>query len=173
MHDARVRWKQVDNTTIEYDLSMSGSDLAEVLRKPEVWQPIADEVVEAVREKQQINPEYRGLISCMEQKDATRVYDYLAGKYPGLRVLKATTEDGAHRVLIGAVGVQGVVAHLVAQTRAATGQGPDLVPVIERTTNAGARDDAGAADEEDVHRLPFRVRTTSRGDPSSGTPTLG
>jgi superfamily II DNA or RNA helicase len=94
MHDARIRWKQVDNTVTEYDLSASGADLAEVLRKPEVWQPIADGVVEAVREKQRINPKYRGLISCMEMQEARQVDAYLRGRYPGLRVLKATTEEG-------------------------------------------------------------------------------
>jgi superfamily II DNA or RNA helicase len=96
MHDARVRWKQVDNTTIEYDLSASSADLADVLRKPEMWQSIANEVVAAVREKQNICPEYLGLISCMEMQDAKRVYDYLTepGRHPGLRVLKATTDDG-------------------------------------------------------------------------------
>lgn len=96
LHDARIRWKRVDNTVTEYDLSVSGDDLADVLRKEDVWRPIADGVVAAVREKQRANPEYRGLISCMEQKDAGRVYDYLTkgNRYPGLRVLKATTEDG-------------------------------------------------------------------------------
>ena len=95
LHDARVRWKHVDNTVTEYDLSAKGSDLAEVLRKPEVWQPIADGVVAAVREKQRVNPEYRGLISCMEQNDAKRVYAYLGKKYPDLKVRKAISEDGA------------------------------------------------------------------------------
>lgn len=94
VHDARIRWKRVDSTVTEYDLSTSGDDLADVLRKPEVWQPIADEVVAGVREKQRINPKYRGLISCMEQKDAARAHDYLTNRYPGLKVLKATTEDG-------------------------------------------------------------------------------
>lgn len=96
MHEARVRWKHVDNTTTEYDLSGNGDYLIDVLRKPEVWQPVADGVVSAVREKQRVNAEYRGLISCMEVKDAKRVFDYLTapGRYPGLRVLKATSEDG-------------------------------------------------------------------------------
>ena len=95
LHDARVRWKHVDNTVTEYDLSAKGSDLAEVLRKPEVWRPIADGVVEAVREKQRISPEYRGLISCMEQNDAKRVWAYLSKNFPGLKVRKAISEDGA------------------------------------------------------------------------------
>lgn len=94
LHDARVRWKAVDNTVTEYDLSTSGADLIEVLRKPEVWQPIADRVVEDVREKQRIDPEYRGLISCMEQNDAKRVYKYLSDKYSGLKIMKAISEDG-------------------------------------------------------------------------------
>jgi superfamily II DNA or RNA helicase len=95
LHDARVRWKHVDNTVTEYDLSTSSDDLAEVLRKPEVWQPIADGIVAAVREKQRIHHAYRGLISCMEINDAKRVYNYLTdGRYPGLRVLRATSEDG-------------------------------------------------------------------------------
>ena len=97
LHDARVRWKHVDNTTVEYDLSARGGELRDVLRKPEVWQPIAGGVVAAVREKQRISPEYRGLISCMEQEDAGRVYAYLSDRdrFPGLRVRKATSEDGA------------------------------------------------------------------------------
>lgn len=94
LQNARVRWKNVDNTVTEYDLSANGEDLAEVLRKPEVWQPIADGVVDAVREKQRINPEYRGLISCMDQNDAKRVYKYLSSKYDGLEVMKAISEDG-------------------------------------------------------------------------------
>jgi len=94
LFDARVRWKHVDNTVTEYDLSGKGGDLAEVLRKPEVWQPVADGVVAAVREKQRANPEYRGLISCMEQNDAKRVYKYLSDKYDGLHVRKAISEDG-------------------------------------------------------------------------------
>lgn len=95
LHDARVRWKSVDSTVTEYDLSANGDDLCDVLRKPEAWQPIADGVVAAVREKQRVNPEYRGLISCMDQGDARNVYEYLTGRHPGLRVLKATTDDGA------------------------------------------------------------------------------
>src|SRR5690606_20751198 len=51
MHDARVRWRQIDNTAIEYDLSADGGNLAEVLRKPDVWQPIVDMVVDAVDRK--------------------------------------------------------------------------------------------------------------------------
>jgi superfamily II DNA or RNA helicase len=94
LHNARVRWKNVDNTVTEYDLSTSGDDLAEVLRKPEVWQPIADRVAADVREKQRISPEYRGLISCMEQNDAKRVYKYLSEKYAGLKIMKAISEDG-------------------------------------------------------------------------------
>ena len=94
MHEARVRWKQVDNTTTEYDLSTSSADLADILRKPDVWQPIADGVVSAVREKQRINPSYRGLISCMEQKDAGKVHEYLKSRYSDLHIVKATTEDG-------------------------------------------------------------------------------
>jgi superfamily II DNA or RNA helicase len=94
LHNARVRWKSVDNTVTEYDLSARGDDLIEVLRKPEVWQAIADRVVADVREKQRLNPEYRGLISCMEQNDAKRVYKYLSDKYEGLQVMKAISEDG-------------------------------------------------------------------------------
>jgi superfamily II DNA or RNA helicase len=101
MHDARIRWRRADNTAVEYDLSISGDDLSDVLRKRDVWEPIADGVVEAVREKQKLNPGYRGLISCMEQKDAKAVAKYLALQHPGLRVLLAISEDGpdAERVL--------------------------------------------------------------------------
>jgi superfamily II DNA or RNA helicase len=95
LHDARVRWKEIrTNTVREYDLSGDGADLAQILRRSDVWQPIADTVVTAVREKQRIYPPYRGLISCMEQSDAKRVFDYLTRKHPGLRVELAITDDG-------------------------------------------------------------------------------
>lgn len=95
LQDARVRFKDdTDSVPLEYDLSSNGDYLREVIRKPEVWQPIADRVVADVREKQKANPEYRGLISCMEMADANRVYAYLTKRYPELSVKKATTEDG-------------------------------------------------------------------------------
>jgi superfamily II DNA or RNA helicase len=94
MHDARVRFKYINNSVNEYDLSVSGADLREVLRKPEVWQPIADGVVEAVRDKQRINSAYRGLISCMEQAEAKSVAAYLRSRHPGVRVSLAISEDG-------------------------------------------------------------------------------
>ena len=95
MHDARVRWRDMAGGAIEWDLSMSSAELRDVLRKPEVWQPIVDGVVAAVREKQRTNPAYRGLISCMEMKDAGQVHAYLtSSRHAGLRVMKATSEDG-------------------------------------------------------------------------------
>ncbi|MER7361865.1 HNH endonuclease [Nonomuraea wenchangensis] len=95
MHQIRVRERLVDNTAIEYDLSTNGESLREVLRKEDVYKPIADMVVDAVRDKQKVNPGYRGLISCMEQGDAKRVASYLQQAYPGLRVALAISEDGA------------------------------------------------------------------------------
>src|SRR5690606_39677784 len=47
-----------------------------------------------VRSKQKIHPDYRGLISCMEQRDAKQVASYLQQAYPGLRVSLAISEDG-------------------------------------------------------------------------------
>jgi superfamily II DNA or RNA helicase len=96
LHDVRVRWKEIKTNTVrEYDLSGDGADLSEVLRRPDVWQPIVDVVVQAVREKQQIHLPYRGLISCMEQSDAKRVDAYLRERYPRLRVELAISEEGA------------------------------------------------------------------------------
>jgi superfamily II DNA or RNA helicase len=94
VHEARVRWKSLTRTVIEYDLSTSGDDLADVLGKDDVWQRIAEGVVAAVREKQRVHPDYRGLISCMEQKDAKKVAAYLNARFPGLRVKLAISEDG-------------------------------------------------------------------------------
>lgn len=101
LHDARVRYKYLDSSVDEYNLSSSGIDLRDVLRKPDVWQPIAEGVVEAVRDKQRTNPAYRGLISCMEQSEAKHVAAYLQARHPGLRVLLAISDDGpeAERVL--------------------------------------------------------------------------
>lgn len=122
LHNARVRWKAVDNTVTEYDLSARGDDLAEVLRKPEVWQPIADRVVADVREKQRVNPEYRGLISCMEQSDAKRVYKYLNDKYEGLKVMKAISEDG----------LQSEHALKVFKGEKAKGRGGDILVTVRK-----------------------------------------
>lgn len=78
----KVKWKNER----EYDLSTDGSNLMEVLRKPETWQPIVDEVVAALRERQLSYAAYRGLIMCMEQQDAVRVLNYLRDRYPSLKV---------------------------------------------------------------------------------------
>ncbi|GGN39100.1 superfamily II DNA or RNA helicase [Actinoplanes campanulatus] len=94
MIDARVRYKYVDNTVNEYDLSLSGADLREVMCKPDVWKPIADEVVAAVREKQRLHRSYRGLISCMQQSEAKAVEAYLRRQYPDLKVMISVSGDG-------------------------------------------------------------------------------
>jgi superfamily II DNA or RNA helicase len=94
--DARVTRREVaTNTTTSYDLSLDGADLRQVLRRPDVWQPIADAVVSSVRDKQHQHPEHRGLISCMEMSEAKEVHKYLRNKYPGLRVSVATSDDTA------------------------------------------------------------------------------
>lgn len=95
LHQVRVREKSIaTDSSREYDLSDDGSELADVLRRPDVWQPIVDGVVRAIREKQQVHPAYRGLISCMEQSDADRAFRYAQTKYPGLRVKLAISNDG-------------------------------------------------------------------------------
>lgn len=92
--DARVTRREVaTNIATSYDLSLDGSDLRQVLRRRDVWQPIADAVVTAVRDKQHQHPEHRGLISCMEMSEAKAVFNYLRSTYPGLRVSIATSDD--------------------------------------------------------------------------------
>jgi superfamily II DNA or RNA helicase len=95
LHDARVRWRAVTNDVHEYDLSNNGTDLREVLRNPEVYQPIVDQVVKLVGRKQRINESYRGLISCMEQADARKVHDYLRREHPSIQTRIAVSDDGA------------------------------------------------------------------------------
>jgi superfamily II DNA or RNA helicase len=78
----------------QYSLSAKDVELAKVLRLPTTWQPMVDRVVQSVREKQILNPKYRGLISCMEQREAEAVVNYLRSKYQQLRVFVALSADG-------------------------------------------------------------------------------
>jgi superfamily II DNA or RNA helicase len=94
MTDVRSRRRYLDNVAIEYDISRDGTDLREVLREPRVWHPLVDAVVESLREKQKVNPQYRALISCMEQREARNVEKYLNHRNPKLRVKIAVSDDG-------------------------------------------------------------------------------
>ncbi|MFF1834228.1 DEAD/DEAH box helicase family protein [Streptomyces sp. NPDC058231] len=78
---------------LTYNLSDDGDGLAEVLRDPKIWEPLVDQVVAKVRDKQKFNPSYRGLISCMGQNEAKRVQKYLQQRHPGLRVGIAVSSD--------------------------------------------------------------------------------
>lgn len=95
LHEGSVTETDVGrHWSVEYQLSSRESNLQPVLRLPTTWQPMADMVVQGVREKQILNPAYRGLISCMEKKDAEAVTNYLRTRYPGLRVHIAVSSDG-------------------------------------------------------------------------------
>lgn len=95
LHEGSVTETDVGRQwSVEYQLSSRESNLQPVLRLPTTWQPMADMVVQSVREKQILNPAYRGLISCMEKKDAEAVTNYLRSRYPGLRVHIAISSDG-------------------------------------------------------------------------------
>ncbi len=105
--DALARRRDLTvNTVTEYKVSDDGSDLNGVLRQPEVWQPIVDTLVGAVRDKQRHHPDHRGLISCMEQGEAKQVRDYLTRTYPGLRVSLAISEDDAANASLAAFRTQ-------------------------------------------------------------------
>lgn len=80
-------------STLTYNLSDDGKELAEALRHEQTWKPLVDRVVTAVRGKQKFNPGYRGLISCMQQGEARKVKKYLEDSYPGLRVGIAISAD--------------------------------------------------------------------------------
>ena len=95
LHEGSVTETDVGQQwSVEYQLSSRESNLQPVLRLPTTWQPMADMVVQSIREKQILNPAYRGLISCMEKKDAEAVTNYLRTRYPGLRVHIAVSSDG-------------------------------------------------------------------------------
>ncbi|MEU9471240.1 HNH endonuclease [Streptomyces avermitilis] len=88
------------DSVLEYNLSDDGSELVPVLRDEKTWQPLVDDVVRAIRDKQKFHASYRGLISCMQQQDAKKVYQYLQQRYPDLRVALAVSSDtGASQVL--------------------------------------------------------------------------
>ena len=86
--DVARTWSQ------QYSLSAKDVELSKVLRLPTTWTPMVDRVVQSVREKQILNPQYRGLISCMEQREAEAVANYLKTQYPSLRVFVALSADG-------------------------------------------------------------------------------
>lgn len=92
----RIRTEYEDGTTArtDVDLSRYEKNLQDVLRKREVWEPLTDRVATAVREKRATDPAYRGLISCMEQKDARAVVAYLKRTHPDLRTVVAVSDDG-------------------------------------------------------------------------------
>jgi superfamily II DNA or RNA helicase len=81
------------DSLLTYNLSDDGDGLAEVLRDPKTWEPLVEQVVTKVREKQKFNPAYRGLISCMGQNEAKKVQKYLQRHHPGLRVGIAVSSD--------------------------------------------------------------------------------
>lgn len=96
LHEGSVTESDVGRQwSVEYQLSSREANLQPILRLPTTWQPMADMVVQSVREKQILNPAYRGLISCMEKRDAEAVANYLRTRHPGLRVYLAVSSDGA------------------------------------------------------------------------------
>lgn len=96
MHEGVIKESAVGGDwSVEYQMSSRESNLIPVLRLPTTWQPLVELVVQSVREKQVMNPDYRGLISCIEKKDAEAVVNYLRGKHPNLRVHLAVSADGA------------------------------------------------------------------------------
>ncbi|MFD0902363.1 DEAD/DEAH box helicase family protein [Actinomadura sediminis] len=96
MHDGWVTETDVAGEfSTRYRLSKREASLKPIMRLPSTWQPLTDRVVQAVKEKQILNPDYRGLISCMERRDAEAVRDYLAAVHPELRVYIAVSSDGA------------------------------------------------------------------------------
>jgi len=120
LQNARVRWRAVTNDVHEYDLSSSGADLREVLRYPDVWQPIVDQAVELLRQKQRIDPSYRGLISCMEQQDARRAYDYIRRAHPDMQLRIAVSDDGKDaEVALREFGTEAKTADILVTVRKA------------------------------------------------------
>lgn len=96
MHEGHIKETAVGREwSTEYKMSSRESNLSPVMRMPTTWEPLTDLVVQAVREKQILNPSYRGLISCMEKRDAEAVVNYLKRAHPSLRVFLAVSSDGA------------------------------------------------------------------------------
>jgi superfamily II DNA or RNA helicase len=92
--DADVERRNGENEITKTALSDNGDQLSEILRIPEVWQPIVDDHVKDVRDLLMIDPEYRGLISCMKMSDAKAVARYLKAAHDGLKVMTSVSEDG-------------------------------------------------------------------------------
>lgn len=95
LHEGDITETEVGQQwSVKYHLSSRDTNLRPVLQLPTTWQPMVDMVVQGVREKQILNPEYRGLISCMEKKEAETVTAYLRSRHPAMRVHIAVSADG-------------------------------------------------------------------------------
>jgi superfamily II DNA or RNA helicase len=99
--DTNVSRREVETgTRTVTSLSRDGANLGQVLRRPDVWQPLVDEVAQSVRDKKRRHPAYQGLISCMEKRDVENVAAYWRTRHPDLRVALATSErEDAQEVL--------------------------------------------------------------------------
>lgn len=85
---------QVEEDVSSPELRRYVESLKPILDKPEVWQPVIDETILRLRSTKRVNPSYRALVSCMEQKHARKAAEYIRTKYPDLSVELAVSEDG-------------------------------------------------------------------------------
>lgn len=100
MHKGNVSVRdKLTNELTEYEISTPKAKkdraaLADILREPDVWQPIVDKTVQRLRVAQKANPNYRALVACIRKDEARDVADYLRVHYPNLRVEVSLSDDG-------------------------------------------------------------------------------
>ncbi|MCD2099569.1 DEAD/DEAH box helicase family protein [Rhodococcus qingshengii] len=93
--DARMNIRELGSSTVvSKDLSEDSSHLAEVLRQPEVFKPLSDDVMRYLDEAQARDPRYKALIACMDMSEARKVTAYLEKSHPTKRVKIAVSADG-------------------------------------------------------------------------------
>lgn len=101
LHDGGVKWMVIDEGYTEEKLSEMESQVYQVLRNKDFWQPMVDKFVERLESVKSINSGFCGLIATGKQDHAKQVQRYLQAHHPRLRSLVAVSEDGqeAHRAL--------------------------------------------------------------------------
>lgn len=97
LHKGRITEGPIsgDDWSFEYDLSKVEDNLQQILRRPDAWRPLVDSTVDAVRDRQRANAQYKGLISCIDKDHAREVREYLRQEHPGVRATIAVSADGA------------------------------------------------------------------------------
>lgn len=89
-----LKRRAFESDTADPELYRYMNSIKPALREESVWQDVLDRTVSRLQFMQRINPGYRALVACMEQREARQAQAYLRERYPQLRVALALSDDG-------------------------------------------------------------------------------